>query len=77
MIVRERRHIAALARTASALDGFEPRTAEASEAALRSYMVDQRHNLLPLSRTQQNKISPLDMVRETMQISQRERRLSI
>jgi hypothetical protein len=73
MIVRERRRIAALARTASALDEklqAASKTAEASEAALRSYMDDQRHEFAALSQTQQEQILALmDMVREDADFS--------
>ena len=73
MIVRERRRIAALARTASALDEklqAASKTAEAREAALRSYMDDQRHEFAALSQTQQEQILALmDMVRDDADFS--------
>jgi hypothetical protein len=73
MIVRERRRIAALARTASALDEklqAASKAAEASEAALRSYMDDQRHEFAALSQTQQEQILALmDMVRDDADFS--------
>jgi hypothetical protein len=73
MIVRERRRIAALARTASALDEklqAASKTAEASEAALRSYMDDQRHEFAALSQTQQEQILALmDIVRDDADFS--------
>jgi hypothetical protein len=73
MIVRERRRIAALARTASALDEklqAASKTAEISEAALRSYMDDQRHEFAALSQTQQEQILALmDMVRDDADFS--------
>jgi hypothetical protein len=68
MIVRERRRIAALARTASSLDERvqeSVRSAEASEAALRSYMDEQRHQLATMTQTQQEQIlSLMDMVKQ-------------
>lgn len=73
MIVRERRRIAALARTASALDEklqAASKAAEASEAALRSYVDDQRHEFAALSQTQQEQILALmDMVRDDKDVS--------
>jgi hypothetical protein len=73
MIVRERRRIAALARTASALDEklqAASKTAEASEAALRSNIDDQRHEFAALSQTQQEQILALmDMVRDDADVS--------
>jgi hypothetical protein len=73
MIVRERRRIAALARTASALDEklqAATKTAEANELALRSYMDDQRHEFAALSQTQQEQILALmDMVRGDADVS--------
>lgn len=73
MIVRERRRIAALARTASSLDEklqVAEKASEASEAALRSYMDDQRHEFAALSQAQQEQILALmDMVREDTDFS--------
>jgi kinesin family protein 4/21/27 len=68
MIVRERRRIAALARTASALDErvqAAENSAETSEAALRSYMDEQRHELVSSTQKQQEQIlSLMDMVKQ-------------
>lgn len=73
MIVRERRRIAALARTASSLDDklqVAEKATEVSEAALRSYMDDQRHEFTALSQAQQEQIlSLMDMVREDADLS--------
>jgi len=69
MIVRERRRVAALARTASSLDErvqAAEQAAESSEAALRSYMTEQRHELAALNQNQQEQIlSLMDMVKDS------------
>ena len=62
MIVRERRRIAALARTASSLDEKvqeAQKSAEASKAALRSYMDEQKYEMASMSSTQQEQILAL------------------
>lgn len=68
MIVRERRRVAALARTASSLDEKAlraEREAELSEAALRSYVEEQRHEIAALTQNQQDHIlSLMDMVKD-------------
>lgn len=68
MIVRERRRVGALARTASSLDErvlVAERAAELSEAALRSYVEEQRHEIAALTQNQQEHIlSLMDMVKE-------------
>jgi hypothetical protein len=68
MIVRERRRIGALARSASALDErlqAAERAANESETALRSYMDEQSEELVAIKQNQQEHIlSLMDMVKE-------------
>jgi hypothetical protein len=68
MIVRERRRVAALARTASSLDERvqeAERSAELSETALRSCMEEQRNEIANLTQNQQDHIlSLMDMVKD-------------
>lgn len=68
MVVRERRRVAALARTASSLDEraqAAERTAVHNEEALRSYMNEQRRELAALTQSQQEQIlSLMDFVRD-------------
>jgi len=67
-VVRERRRISALARTASALDEraqAAEKAAEANEAALRSYMNDQRRELEAITQSQHDQIlSLMDLVKD-------------
>ena len=68
MVVRERRRVASLARTASALDEraqAAEKTALENEEALRSYMNDQRRELAALKQSQQEQIlSLMDLVKQ-------------
>lgn len=68
MIVRERRRIASLARTASSLDDKVQETvaaAKAKDTAFRAYVDEQRHEAATLSQSQQEHIlSLMNMVRE-------------
>lgn len=69
MVVRERRRVAALARTASSLDEraqAAEKAAEANEDALRSYMNEQRREFEAIDHTQQEKIlSLMNLVKDS------------
>ena len=67
MIVRERRRVAALAKTASSLDDrlhAAEKAVEVSEASLRSYIEEHRQEVVELAQTHQDHIlSLMDMVK--------------